>query len=93
VPTVLVMLSARAFYARKRPWVPATIALVTVAVNLVLSVLLVRSYDVAESVFGWLGGGAREAAWGRLVRWTGVGAPGAPEAAAESAPCAASAGG
>jgi peptidoglycan biosynthesis protein MviN/MurJ (putative lipid II flippase) len=82
VPTVLVMLASRAFYARKRPWLPAKIALVTVAVNLVLSVLLVNSHDVAESVFGWLGGCARGSSWGHLIRWTGVGTPGAPESAA-----------
>jgi len=62
VPTVLVMLASRAFYAMKKPWVPARIAVITVAVNLVLSFLLVRAGDLADSVFGALslgqGGGA-----------------------------------
>ncbi len=51
VPTMLAMLAARAFYAMKKPWVPAKIAFVTVAVNLVLSLLLVRSESIAGSVF------------------------------------------
>lgn len=71
VPTALAMLSARAFYAMKKPWVPAKIAFVTVGVNLTLSLLLVRSGGVALALFKALDvGGARE-----LALWVS-GAPG-----------------
>jgi putative peptidoglycan lipid II flippase len=82
VPTVLVMLAGRAFYAMKKPWVPAKIALVTVGVNLALSLLLVGARGPAESFFGWLGAGARGESLGKLLAWTGLGAGGAPARAA-----------
>lgn len=46
VPSVLAMLAGRAFYAMGKPRIPARIALVTVSVNLALSLLLVGSYSV-----------------------------------------------
>jgi len=42
-PTVVTMLAARACYAMRRPEVPARIAVISVAVNIGLSLLLVRS--------------------------------------------------
>jgi putative peptidoglycan lipid II flippase len=67
VPTVLVMLSSRAFYAMKRPWVPAKIALVAVGVNLVLAVLLVGAHDDASAFFKWLGVGEKGGSVGLLL--------------------------
>ncbi len=71
VPTVLAMLAARAFYAMKKPWVPAKIAFVTVTVNLVLSLLLVGGRGPATALFRTMG--AAEA--GAAARWVS-GAPG-----------------
>ncbi len=67
VPTVLVMLASRAFYAMKKPWVPAKIAVITVVVNLVLSVLLVSAREEAGAVFRALGMGAEGGAGGVLL--------------------------
>jgi putative peptidoglycan lipid II flippase len=79
VPTVLVMLAGRAFYAMKKPWAPAKVALVTVAVNLILSVMLVGSERSALSFFRWLGAAAEGGSFGKLVGWTGLDRTDAPE--------------
>jgi putative peptidoglycan lipid II flippase len=46
-PTVVTMLAARAFYAMKLPKIPARIAVTSVIINVVLSVLLVRALFTA----------------------------------------------
>lgn len=70
VPTVVSMLSARAFYAMKRPKIPARIAVITVAVNIALSLLLVRALFTATEAAP---GGIFES-WlkdTRLAEWLG----------------------
>lgn len=63
VPTVLTMLAARALYAMKLPRVPARIAVITVAANLGLSLLLVRSGPVAAAILARTRLGAGAAEW------------------------------
>ncbi len=68
-PTVVTMLAARAFYAMKRPEIPARIAVRTVAVNIVLSLVLVLWGGYSSELFegtalaGSLGGPAEASRW------------------------------
>jgi putative peptidoglycan lipid II flippase len=87
VPIVPVMLGARAFYAMKRYWIPATVAVITVVLNLLVGSLLVWSPNSAFAVIGracarwggetwvrtWFGGSAGLAFATCLAGWVQAG--------------------